>query len=72
MRSGLFAMFYGGPDQLMPLQTAMATVLAFLLIFWNKASLLFARAWKWLRTCRGENAESREGSSRPTGGGNHR
>jgi hypothetical protein len=31
----LFA-FYGGPDQLMPITSGLAAILAFLLMFWNK------------------------------------
>ena len=28
---------YGGPDQLMPITSSVATIFAFLMIFWNKA-----------------------------------
>jgi hypothetical protein len=36
MHFSLLALFYGGPDQLMPLTSGLAAILAFLLMFWNK------------------------------------
>jgi hypothetical protein len=59
MRSGLFAMFYGGPDQLMPLPTVLSTLCVFVIIFWNKVRFTFLRMWNALRpgdSARGQNA----------------
>jgi hypothetical protein len=36
MHFNLLALFYGGPDQLMPLTSGLAAILALLLMFWNK------------------------------------
>ncbi len=55
MRLQLLALFYVGPDQIMPLQTTLAAAIAFLLIFWNKVRVLLARAWYRLRNGREEN-----------------
>jgi hypothetical protein len=52
MRPELLAFFYGGPDQIMPLQTTLAAAVALLLIFWNKGRVLLARAWERLRNGR--------------------
>lgn len=48
MKPVLLAFFYGGPNQIIPLQTTLAAAVAFLLIFWNKVRMLLARAWdRW-------------------------
>jgi len=52
MKPELLAFFYGGPDQIMPLQTTLAAAIAFLLIFWSKVRMLLARAWDRLRNGR--------------------
>ena len=43
MKFGLLAFLYGGPDQLMPITSGLATVLAVLLMFWNKVAGFVAR-----------------------------
>ncbi len=45
MKPELLALFYAGPDQIIPLQTTLAAALAFLLLFWSKMRALLARAW---------------------------
>jgi hypothetical protein len=37
------ALFYGGPDQIIPLQTGLAALLAVALMFWNKLLVAFHR-----------------------------
>ena len=39
------AFFYGGPDQIIPLQTGLAALLAVALMFWNKLLALFHRVF---------------------------
>jgi hypothetical protein len=51
----LFAL-YGGPDQLMPITSGLATILAFLLIFWNKVMGFLVRLFH--RTQADPNRES--------------
>ena len=36
MEVNLILVFYGGPDQLMPITSGLTAIFAFLLIFWNK------------------------------------
>jgi hypothetical protein len=49
MKTYFAVVFYGGPDQIVPMQTALATALAFLLIFWNKVVSSVSRIWGRLR-----------------------
>lgn len=49
MSLALFAWFYGGPDQLMPLTSGLAAVFAFLLIFWNKVLVFFGKVARLFR-----------------------
>jgi hypothetical protein len=37
------AFFYGGPDQILPLQTGLAALLAIALMFWNRLLATFHR-----------------------------
>lgn len=39
------AFFYGGPDQIIPLQTGFAALLAVALMFWNRLVALFHRVF---------------------------
>ena len=43
MKPHILAFFYGGPDQIIPLQTGLAALLAVALMFWNKLLVLFHR-----------------------------
>ena len=43
MSPHILAFFYGGPDQIIPLQTGLAALLAVSLMFWNKLLLTFHR-----------------------------
>jgi len=52
MRLLLCVWLYGGPDQLMPLTSGLATVFAFFLIFWNKILWFCTRIWKYFRHTR--------------------
>jgi hypothetical protein len=63
MKFQLLALFYGGPDQIIPLQTTLAAAIAFLLIFWNKVRVLLARAWYRLRN--GHEAHSADYQAHP-------
>jgi hypothetical protein len=36
MRTNILLALYGGPDQLMPITSALTAIFAFVLIFWNK------------------------------------
>jgi hypothetical protein len=42
-------LFYGGPDQLMPLTSGLAAIFAFLLVFWNKVLFVFCKMLDFLR-----------------------
>jgi hypothetical protein len=46
---------YGGPDQLMPITSGLATIFAFLLMFWNKLVGLFGKLVHRSRFSRAEN-----------------
>jgi hypothetical protein len=43
MKPHILAFFYGGPDQIIPLQTGLAALLAVALMFWNKLLVAFHR-----------------------------
>jgi undecaprenyl pyrophosphate phosphatase UppP len=43
MKPHILALFYGGPDQIIPLQTGLAALLAVALMFWNKLLVMFHR-----------------------------
>jgi hypothetical protein len=44
MTTHLMALFlYGGPDQIIPLQTGLAALIALLVMFWNKVVAFFSR-----------------------------
>ena len=43
MKPHILALFYGGPDQIIPLQTGLAALLAVALMFWNKLLVAFHR-----------------------------
>jgi hypothetical protein len=43
MKLHILAFFYGGPDQIIPLQTGLAALLAVALMFWNKLLVMFHR-----------------------------
>jgi len=43
MRFYCIAVLYGGPDQLMPLTSSLAAILALLLIFWNKVLITLGK-----------------------------
>jgi hypothetical protein len=43
MKPHILAFFYGGPDQIIPLQTGLAALLALALMFWNKLLVAFHR-----------------------------
>ena len=43
MKPHILALFYGGPDQIIPLQTGLAALLALALMFWNKLLVAFHR-----------------------------
>lgn len=44
MKTHLLAVFfYGGPDQIIPLQTGLAALIAVLVMFWNKLLIFFHR-----------------------------
>jgi hypothetical protein len=43
MKPHFLAFFYGGPDQIIPLQTGLAALLAVALMFWNKLLVMFHR-----------------------------
>jgi hypothetical protein len=44
MTTHLMALFfYGGPDQIIPLQTGIAAGIALLVMFWNKVVAFFSR-----------------------------
>lgn len=49
MKFDLFAMFYGSPDQWMPLPTLLSTICVFIIIFWNKVRVAFSRVWNACR-----------------------
>jgi len=49
MHFNLLAMFYGGPDQLMPLTSGLAAILAVLLMFWNKVLVTFGKVLNAVR-----------------------
>jgi len=67
MKAPLLALFfYGGPDQLMPLTSGLAAILAFLLIFWNKTVYTACKVWDYVRR-RGKSPSPRavEPSGKP-------
>jgi hypothetical protein len=43
MKTHLIALFYGGPDQIIPLQTGLAAALAIAVMFWNRLLVFFHR-----------------------------
>jgi hypothetical protein len=43
MKPHILAVFYGGPDQIIPLQTGLAALLAVALMFWNRLVATFHR-----------------------------
>ena len=43
MSPHLLSFFYGGPDQIIPLQTGLAALLALALMFWNRLLAIFHR-----------------------------
>jgi undecaprenyl pyrophosphate phosphatase UppP len=43
MTTRCLAFFYGGPDQIIPLQTGLAALLAVALMFWNRLVATFHR-----------------------------
>ena len=63
MHLNLLALFYGGPDQLMPLTSGLAAILAFLLMFWNKVMVTVGKvlnAFKRTPTPPAEGPEVKE------------
>ncbi len=54
------ALFYGGPDQLLPLTTGFSALVALLLIFWNKVLVIAAGIQKRFRRADQASARSRE------------
>ncbi len=44
------AFFYGGPDQIIPLQTGLAALLAVALMFWNRLVATFHRLFSRKKT----------------------
>lgn len=43
MSPHLLSLFYGGPDQIIPLQTGLAALLAVALMFWNRLVATYHR-----------------------------
>jgi hypothetical protein len=52
-------LLYVGPDQILPLTSALGAVVGVLLIVWHRVAAVLRKGWQWLRTRRG-------GSSRAT------
>ena len=48
------AFLYGGPDQIIPLQTGLAALLAIALMFWNKLLATFHRLFSRSKSQPGE------------------
>jgi len=61
MRFELMAFLYGGPDQLMPLTSGLAAVVALLLIFWNKVLVTFGKMLNFFKP----SVSGPEGPSEP-------
>ena len=55
MKANLILIFYGGPDQLMPITSGLTAIFAFLLIFWNK---VLGIVGKFLNMFRAQKPES--------------
>lgn len=65
MRYGLFAIFYGSPDQWMPIPTLLSTLCVFAIIFWNKVRVAFSRVWNALRPGTASGAQDVVADDRP-------
>lgn len=50
MNPHILAFFYGGPDQIIPLQTGLAALLAVALMFWNRLVATFHRLFSRKKT----------------------
>ncbi len=50
MTTRCLAFFYGGPDQIIPLQTGLAALLAVALMFWNRLVATFHRLFSPKKT----------------------
>ena len=53
------ALFYGGPDQLLPLTTGFSAVVALALIFWNKILVIAVGIQRRFRRARADQASAR-------------
>jgi hypothetical protein len=45
----LWALFYAGPDQILPLVSIIGTIIGFLLICWKRLVLLVRKTWSRMR-----------------------
>jgi hypothetical protein len=55
MHFGLLAL-YAGPDQIMPLTSGLAAILAFLLMFWGKVLVAFGKVVSFFKGTSSEPA----------------
>lgn len=44
---GSFLLLYVGPDQILPLTSALAAIIGILLIFWQRAVALVRKVWQF-------------------------
>ena len=60
MHFNLFAL-YGGPDQIMPLTSGLAAILAFLLMFWNKVLVTVGKVLNVFKRAEAQPSDGPEG-----------
>ena len=63
-------LLYGGPDQLMPITSGLATVLAVLLMFWNKVAGFVARVFHRNQSGRPSEADPNRAAGSESGSNN--
>ncbi len=52
----LLIAFYVGPDQMMPVASILATVMGFIMIFWNKVLGVIRRIFGWSKPSEADNS----------------
>src|SRR5262249_16797537 len=51
-----FVLLYVGPDQILPLTSALGAVIGVLLIVWHRVVAAVRKGWQWLRTRRANSS----------------
>ena len=63
--NALLIAFYVGPDQMMPVASVLATVLGFIMIFWNKLMGIFRKMFGMSKPPEPEKDASQAPKDRP-------